>query len=404
MPTFGSIQTTGYDEKVRITDLIACINSDKFHKFKPVRLFGEIFVYRQIWFPIYKEGKPMLKSDGRPVQIPKIVTNYNGATQEYSNEDCPFQKLMEKMNKHLGDKNQLYEAPVFLVNAINRALQEDLEDSKITPPTKAETKSGFRDPESKHQNPVEVLTLNSNYAFKKVKDTMEMNIVKLKSGDKVQKEPTDPKYGYDIQIKFDPKNKVAADRFQVQKGDRSPLTEEELEYLPWNIQAAIDAQVDSVKDAQREADRLWKEFEKSFKKSSKSDDEDSEDNEPDDLEDDDKPVKKAKKKSSFVEDDDEEEDEKPKKKTKKPAEDDDEEEDTPKKKKSLKKARDDDEDEEEEKPAKSIKKAKKPRDDDDEDEEPTPKSKKKPAKKAKDEDEDDDSDDEDLDDLLDDDD
>lgn len=399
--------SVGYGERTYMTDLINFVNKQDLKKFQSFRFFGNVVVYKQLWLPVYKDGKPIAGKNGRNMQIPKLVTNYDIKKQNYNEEKpCPYALLAEKMNEYLPKEQQAYESAVVVAQCIDRDAQENL-PAKIKPPTKEETKTGFRDIDSPHKNPVFGMTFTAN-EFGKIKGTMELNTVKLKSGEKVTKSLADPKYGYDINLKYDKDAKVASDKLKIQKGDRAALTEEELEYLPWNLEAAVASQVDLYKDAKKEADRLWAEFEKSLKKSGKSksksdDDDDNDDESPTDLEDDEedeKPKKKKIAKKTKDEDDDDDEEEKPKKKLKNKKKDDEEDDEDDE-------DNEEEEDDEEEKPKKKLKKKKQDDEEDDEkpkkkkrkDDDEKPKKKKSKKKKDDDDDEEEDDDDDDLDNL-----
>ena len=376
MADWGDLNS-GYDERERMSDKIAIIDLTKIKKFKSFRFIGPVHVYKQVWVPIFKDGKPILRKNGKPLEIPKILTNYDGEKQKFiENKVCPYQELVEKLNPYRGDKEQIRESMVFFSNVINREMQENAPEN-IRKPTKEEKEKGFRDMDSKHWNPLECVTMTST-AFGKAKGIMELNTVKNKEGKRIIKSLADPKYGCDVSFKFDPDAKVAANKFEIQKGDRTPLTEEELAYLLWDIGGAIKAQIDKPSNAKKEADRIWTEFAKSLKKNKNNEDGD-EDDEPDDLEDDEPVVKKSKK----VEDDDDEPVVKKKKKKKSKVEDEEDEDDEPVVKKKSKKVEDDDDDE----PVVKKKKKSKIEDDDDEDEDDEPVVKKK-SKKVEDDDDD----------------
>lgn len=301
----------------------------------------------------------------------------------------------------------------FYVNAIIRSKQEKTRPGK---PTKAERKSGFKDKDSDTVTPVCVLRLSGGL-LGKIKDLKELNTRKTKSGEVRAFAVNDTKFGRDILIKFDG-SKAPADMYQVMPADKAEaLTEEELEYLVWDIAGAMPPV--QTEDEVRTTYQDWAKRSGLAKKVAKD-----EDDEPapkkkkrpveDDEDEDDEPAPKKKGKKvvdDFDDEDDEDHEPAPKKKAKAKAksddfddEDDEDEDDEPAPKKKGKKAPvddfdDEDEDDEDDEPAPKKKGKAKPKaddfdDEDDEDEEPAPKKKGK-AKKVVDDFDDEDEDDED---------
>lgn len=427
---WGDVDATGgFEDKKRVSDLLPIIDKNDFKKkYKLYRFVDGVQPYQEIWLPIFNKGKPVISKTGKPVRVPFYVTNYNLETHKIDDSlpACPFVETAEKMNKHLADDDQLRVKQGYLANAIDREAQEN-PPKKVVPPTKAELKAKFYDIESPSTKMTAVFDMTPSL-FRKIKGLRGLNKAKnKKTGETTEYNVTDPKYGCDVNIKFDPSEKGGA-MYDAQKGERTPLTEEEQEYLLWDISSVIEPM--DFKEAKKEAERLWKEFSKSIKGGKSLDDDD--DDLPDDLEDEDeKPAKKGKKKSKVDDDDDDDEPvvkNKGKKKSKVEDDDDEDEDDEPVKKKSAKKKKvadddddsdddpdvdlDDDDDDEPVSKKKSAKKKKPADDDDDEDEDDEPvvkkgsksKGKKKPADDDDDDDEieglddDDDSDDDDDDD------
>ena len=385
---WGDVDASGYDDKKKINDVVPIFNKQDYKDtFKGYRFLGPVQPYQQIWLPVFKDGKQQVNAKKAPIRVPFFVTNFDLKTHKIDPElpACPYVECAEKMNKYLKEDDQLRVKIGYLGCAIDREAQEN-PPRKVIPPTKAELKSGFYNIESPTTKMTGVFDMTPTL-FRKVKGLKELNKWKNKKTDEVETFfVNDDAKGCDVSVKFSPKEKGGA-MYDAQKGDKSPRTEEEQEYLLWDVKGIIE--VEDHKTAKKEADRLWKEFAKSLK--GKGQDEDDDDEGPSDLEDDVLPKKKKKtsvvdddddepilkKKKKPVEDDDEdEEDIKPKKK--KPVIDDDDEEEEVKPKKKKKPVEDDDEDEDEP-PFKGGKKLKKVVDDDDDDEEdePTPKKKKK---------------------------
>lgn len=276
--------------------------------------------------------------------------------------------------------------------------------------TKKEQKSGKKEMGSDSWTPVQCIPLTNSLASK-IRELGERNIhtVKDKKSGKKSKQAfqvNDDKYGCDIEIKYNPK-KSPAERYTIERGDHTPLTKEEKEYLTWDFEnweeiydllgrlnendAMADykkmdvlggeSQVDGDDDDEDDDDDMAlgrkKKGGKGDKKKRRSMDDDEDDD--DDDEDDDRPSKskKSSKSRKMLDDDDEDED-------------DDDEDDRPSKKKKSSKDK---------KSSKVKSKKSKKSDDDDEDDAPKKKKKKssdkvkssdkKKKKKSSDDDDDD---------------
>jgi hypothetical protein len=344
-----------------------------------LRAVGPIVPKRVHWIPVSLQEAEEIssgKKKGRIKSFPKTCLAFNPETEERdSTKECPY---CEIESEHVRDGTDYFQ------NFIVRSLQED-EPKKKGTPTKSELKSGFKEKGSKLWTPVRVFRMTSSLT-RDLKSYAASNRHKdKKTGEKKAFPLTHPKYGRDIQIYYDPDEKVASKRYRIQLGDKSPLTEEELEYALWNIEALNNPE--SLKDAKKELEGWLKRNKKNKGKSKDDDDdiddEDDVDNDDDSDDDDDKPSKNSKKGKSKSKDDDDEDDD---------LDDDDDDDETPKKGKKSKKSDDDDEDEDEDDDL-----------DDDDEEDETPKKGKKgksgkgSSKKSRDDDDDDLDDDEDED-------
>lgn len=335
------------------------------------------------------------------VTIPKNCTGFNMETEDHTVDDCPYCQQGLRLSV------------VYYANAIVRSEQEKLPSDYQDSYTKAERKSGFKDRESSSHTPVKVVRLPSSLA-QKLQGLKDLNVRKGKDGQKKTYDITDPKYGADVNIKFD-NSASGADKYQVQLADKTELTEEELGYLVWELNPSL-IQVESYADAKSELKRMDlvggqkkgkdddddedDEPKGGKSKSSKSskkhvdDDDDDDDLDIDDDMDDDEPKSKSKSKSGAKD--------KAKSKSKHDDDDDDDldlddDEDEPKSKKSSSKSKakskhDDDEDDDDldldddDEPkakAKAKSKSKPVDDEDDEDDEDEPKSKSTAQSKAK---------------------
>ena len=325
--------------------------------------------------PISTHWVPIIGSKtGKESKIPRLCLNIDPASGKALKGKCPYCEL--------GDTARAQDHYYF--NAIIRELQED-QPKKAVKPTSAERETGFKDIDSRSWTPVRAIRLPGGLLdqFKAQKDLNKHK--SKKTGETKKYAINHDKYGVDFNVMYDSTTKGAS-KYKISKEGRTPLTEEELEYLVYDLDGAAIAKEMGLKTLE-EALRDVKTMTLASGKGGKDDDEKSkgrrviDDDDDVDLDEDDEPKKKGKK--SKHRDDDEDDDE-----------DEDDDDDAPFKKKGKKsKHRDDDE------PKK--KKGKKSKDededeDDDEDEKPSKKSKK--SKKSKHRDDDDDEDDEDEDD------
>lgn len=383
-----------------------------------IRLFGPVYSDAFFW----AKAKP---GSQKSFRVP--CRCYDPDTHQCMPEkyDPWYDEYHRECDEDPDRKNRLLQySQYFYMQAIVRKLQDNMPAKNRI--SAQEKKTGFKDPDSDSYTPVVVVQLTPKI-LRAIQEMKEDNIVKLKSGTRKAYHVTDEKFGRDIMIKKDMSPGVApGDIYQVKlavDSGRTPLTEEEKEYLTWDmntIYAPELSEAQAKRDFESWARRMGLTKRKVAEPEVEEDDDDTDDFEEERTTP--KLKKKVSKKPQVEDEDDFEEDD---------SEDDfdDDEEETPKKKLSKKSRKvveededndfeeDDDEDEfendEEEEPApkksskKSVKKFKKvveededdfddeDSDDDfnDEEEEPTPK--KKPSKKSKkvveeeDEDEDD---------------
>ncbi len=374
-----------------------------------VRFIGPLVSYGRHWI----ETK---KADGSKTKFPKTCLAYDPETEEHdSTKTCPWCEASD-------DRVQF--GAEYYTNAIIREIEEDGPGKKGINPSKTESKTGIKDRGSKTWTPVRVVKLTASM-IREIKKLGGLNRHKdKKTGEKKAYSVSHPKYGCDISIQFDPNEKTASKKYTFQKGDPSPLSEEQQEYLVYQIEDMMKP--DSKSEAQKDVKRWLEKMGKSKAKKSDDEDDSDEDSDDDSDEDDDededtskknkgkdkKGSKNKKPSKSDDDDDDEDDDDLPEE-----DEDDDDEDDEPKgknKKGKNKKSKseddeDDDLDDDEDEPKKSKGKSKKSKDSDDEDdddlddddelddEEDKPKGKKgkdkkgsKKSKKSSDEDDDED--------------
>lgn len=356
------------------------------------------------------------KDKDKEIKIPRMCVSFDPDNQNkpLNGMKCPYCGIAHGNDESGAPAQYDYK---WYAQAIIRD-EQAAAPRKMPKLTKGEQKTGKKEMGSESWTPVQCIPLSNSLAGK-IRELGERNIhtVKDKKSGKKSKQAfqvNHPKYGCDIEIKYNAK-KSPAERYTIERGDHTPLTEEEKGYLTWdfdnwneiydmlgrlNEEAAmadfkkmdvigVNTNEDGDDDEEDDDDDMAlgrkKKGGKADKKKRRNDDDDEDDDDEDDE--DDRPSKSKKSKASKSrklldddEDDDDEDDD----------DEDDDEDDRPSKKKKSSKDK------------KSAKgKSKKSKSDDDEDDAPKKKKKKssdkvkssdkKKKKKSSDDDDDDDA-------------
>ena len=289
--------------------------------------------------------------------------------QALANIDKNDKKAFEEFRK--GQQVQYTQA--WFMEAVIRSKQKTLPD-RMPKPTAEERKTGFKDKDSDSLTAFEVVRLGKSL-LGKIQELKGLNTIERKDGSVQAYAVNHPKFGRDIRVYYD-STKTPADQYQVQLGEkRTPLTEEEMAMLKWDLEAATTAR-------QEDDDSIMENFNswatrmgiKIAKKKTRKDVDEDEDFDEDEAPKKKKPTRKQVEEDLEDEDDDfddedDEDDEPPRKSKKAPA------------KKSVKKKPADDEDDFDDEDEDDDFDDEDD-EDDDEDDEPPRKSKKAPAKKA----------------------
>jgi hypothetical protein len=284
------------ESKPKLHELVKMADYKKHEgEFVAYRFVGSLTPIAQVWIPIFKDGKPLISErTKKPVEVPFYPTNYDYKTGKFiEGKKCPFVELANYMSQFREQPIRVSESK--LAQAINRAAQEENTDDegryrRKSKPSAKEQSTGFKDAiDSPCRTPVEVHTIGymlsqdfgSILALNKVKVKDKTGAVKT-----VVKSIADPKYGCDVQIKFDGKIK-SNKKTAAQKGDKAPLTPEEQGFLLWDLDAALKKLVLSPAEAKAEAARILAEFKKSLKAggAKRASQEPDEEDLPDDIED-----------------------------------------------------------------------------------------------------------------------
>lgn len=361
------------------------------------------------------------KDKDKEIKIPRMCVSFDPDNQNkpLNGMKCPYCGIAHGNDESGAPAQYDYK---WYAQAIIRD-EQAAAPRKMPKLTKGEQKTGKKEMGSESWTPVQCIPLSNSLAGK-IRELGERNIhtVKDKKSGKKSKQAfqvNHPKYGCDIEIKYNAK-KSPAERYTIERGDHTPLTEEEKGYLTWdfdnwneiydmlgrlNEEAAMadfkkmdvigvntndDGDDDEDDDDDDMALGRKKKGGKADKKKRRNDDDDDEDEDDEDDEDD-RPSKSKKSKASKSrklldddeDDEDEDDDDRPSKKKKSSKDK------KSAKGKSKKSKSDDDEDDEDDAPKKKKKKSsdkvkssdkkkkKKSSDDDDDDDAPKKKKKKK---------------------------
>lgn len=224
--SFSDVRSYSREKTKRIDEVFGLFDFGKakgrFMTFRILDTAIEPFVsIAQIWLTktIVKEGK------NKEVRYPRLACNWDPINGEFTSDDKdPFMRL--------GKEIAGFNAP-FYVQAICRELQE----RKKKWPTATGKKAYFShdaDVEaSKQKTPVRVLALPAGVVADLGNKFKQLNTVVIK-GKKEERDLTDKKYGRDVSILYDP-DAAGGKKYSIQVGDRTPLTEEELSYLKWDL-------------------------------------------------------------------------------------------------------------------------------------------------------------------------
>ena len=285
-------------DRVNVSDLFDVYKFEN-NKYKTFRLLkGDHLAVASHWLDYTTKA-------GKEVRFPKVCLSFDPETEgSIADKTCPYCEAGLKY------------VVAYYFNVIVRDLQ-DSEPSKKSKPARSEVETGFKARGSATWTPVRVLHLSAMLTTR-VQGLKELNTHKIK-GESTQCSIAHPKYGMDIRLKYDEKEKVASAKYTLNGGESSPLTEDEAAYLVYDLgQKGILKQIGQEDEvtANNEIRRLAENgspigsIDSKVGKSSKSDDDlnmtRSKHTDYDEDEDDDEPVTKAKskKKPSYDEDDD----------------------------------------------------------------------------------------------------
>lgn len=378
--SFDDAKTNTRPERVRVSDLITLFKWPE-KKWVTVRFYHELHSYATAWV----DSKT---KDGKKTKFPAPLRSYDPSTMEFDSTIYdPWNDLFLAEKEKEQKERVIQVSRKFYGNMVVRKLQS-AQPAKLPKPTAEEMESGFKDKDSETWTCWSAFALPPG-AIRKIQELKGINTVESKKTGKTREySVTDPMYGCDIKVYFDPE-KSPAEQYTFQIGERTPLTEEELACLRWdtsNLEPNMPDEKTVRADYEQWAKRNGRKVSASKAAAEESDDDGFDEDE------DDKPKRSNKRRAEPEDDDDDEPEEKPKRSNKRRAEpEDDDLEDTPKSSNKRRAADLDDEDDEDAPPKRNNKRRADPDDEDDIEEEEKPK---RGGKRKVEEDDDDGFDDE----------
>lgn len=313
--TVSSTTATGGSEKAPRIDQLVDMLQPKEKVWYQLRLVGPMFSYGFHWIEI--ESK---KGKGGVAKFTKQCLAYSDEAESLdSTVECPYCDLLGKQP-----------AVHYYQNVIVRKRQESA-PKNASGPTKEEAKTGFKDMDSDAWTPVQVLRLPTG-AVSTLRSLSQLNM-HGKKGAKTAHDLSDSEFGCDVMYMFD-NSKQGSAKHAFQKGEHTPLDEDEEEFLLYNIEDIVEPE--DEKAAAKECERLDGKIIEEEKEEGYKDRKRGKGHAHDDDDEDEAPPKRKK---PAVDDDDEDE---PKPKRRKPAVDEDDEPPARRKKPAV----DDDDDDE----------------------------------------------------------
>lgn len=263
-------QSQGKDLCVR-EDTIVDIYPYPSGKAVVLRLFGPVMSVGKYWVTT-------IKRDGKKGQFPIGCSSWDPmqGTRD-PNKDDPWRDYEQKEYDEGIPRNEhkVRFSVEYFCNAIIRSIQER-PPRDMAEPTEDEAKSHFKNKDSDSWTPVRVVRLPLS-VLDKVQKYKSMNVVRSKkTGRTATFDLTHEKFGCDITVMYDEKA-AGAMKYTVNKDARTPLTEEEMNYLVWDLDK-LYIEYDP-NDMQQSFDSWYKRmFEQSAKKTaSREEDDDFED-------------------------------------------------------------------------------------------------------------------------------
>lgn len=231
----GSVYVGGNERDKTSVNPADIVDMQKFpdKTYLRVRLIGGVMQVGSYWVSTFKKDKSVGQFN-----IGCSSWNPETRTQDDSREDPWRDFEREQVEAGIPRNDRLVRfGTAYYMNAIIRNIQDN-EPSRKPKPNDEELESGYKDKESDTWTPVRVLSLPVS-VLDQIQKLKVINVVKLKRKDGTTTTKTfdmnHPKYGCDLLIMYD-SSKAGASKYSVTKDDgRTPLTEEEQQYLTYDL-------------------------------------------------------------------------------------------------------------------------------------------------------------------------
>lgn len=267
--SIGQVKTKSFDNVPYVKEVVEMVELDD--NFKELRILPNSAVTAGVhYLPLFnKDGEPVMSKFNKKEQATKpvfcLAWDFENACPD-PEKSCPY------CEARLDLREETY------VEVIDRDVQEQ-EPSKHKP-SKSEANTGVKSKDNSGSwTPVRVWRLN-NTLIGRIQKLESLNKHKI-DGERQPVSVDDEEYGCDLHVSYTDNSKVPpTDRYQVQKGDHSPIEDEENDYLIWDVATAIAEKCTNTEEqAQRDIDRYNK-FAKGIDADDEEDDEDSDDYSP----------------------------------------------------------------------------------------------------------------------------
>ncbi len=225
-----------------LRDLLPQVEWPEECKYVTVRLYPGVVPVGFHDYPLFrKDGSKVMSKHGKDKQstVPKMCLAFDPETMERSDDKedvCPYCAA------------EIYFKIEYWLEGVIRDLVD--EEPKRHKPSAAEAKSGFKDKDNNGSwTPVRCVRQTSN-TYKRLASLKQLNKV---GKEKVPTAVDDEENGCDLNLNFNPDG-TGDGMYGLQKGDQVALTDEEKEYLRWDIEGAVKACTESKDEAQRNVD------------------------------------------------------------------------------------------------------------------------------------------------------
>ena len=244
--SIGQVKTKSFENTPYLKDVCQTLELDD--DFHPVRLLpGSVTTAGVHYLPLFnKAGEPVMSKWNKQEQATKpvycLAWDFDKGRPD-PDKDCPY------CNAKLDLREESY------VEVISRNAQDN-PPAKNKPSAK-ESKTGVKDNDNDGSwTPVRVWRLN-NTTIGALQKLETLN--KRKVDGKSQPVPIDdPEFGCDVYVMYD-SSAAPSQRYSIQKDERTPITEEEEEYLVWDVASLIANKcTNSEETAKRDVERYLK--------------------------------------------------------------------------------------------------------------------------------------------------